>query len=136
MNASLVQERLVAALAGFFGALALLLAGLGIYGVTAYAVARRRTEIGIRMALGAQRARVARLVLSRVAVLIGIGIAAGVVVSVWASRFIAALLFGIQPSDAATMAVAAAVLAAVGASAGWLPAWRASRTDPAQILRH
>jgi putative ABC transport system permease protein len=135
VNASLAQERMVALLAGFFGALALLLAGLGLYGVTAYAVARRRTEIGIRMALGAQPAGVIRLVLSRVAILVGIGIVAGATASVWASRFVSALIFGIPPRDPMTLAAAAVVLAAVGASAGWLPAWRASRTDPARVLR-
>jgi hypothetical protein len=135
VNASLAQERMVALLAGFFGALALLLAGLGLYGVTASAVARRRAEIGIRMALGAQPAGVIRLVLSRVAILVGIGIVVGATASVWASRFVSALIFGIQPRDPTTLAAAAVVLAAVGASAGWLPAWRASRTDPAQVLR-
>jgi putative ABC transport system permease protein len=135
VNASLAQERMVALLAGFFGALALLLAGLGFYGVTAYAVARRRTEIGIRMALGAQPAGVIRLVLSRVAILVGFGIVVGVITSMWASRFVSVLIFGIPPRDPMTLAAAAVVLAAVGASAGWLPAWRASRTDPAQVLR-
>jgi len=135
VNASLAQERMVALLAGFFGALALLLAGLGLYGVTAYAVARRRTEIGIRMALGAQPAGVIRLVLSRVAILVGFGIVVGVIASMWASRFVSVLIFGIPPRDPMTLAAAAVVLAAVGASAGWLPAWRASRTDPAQVLR-
>jgi predicted permease len=135
VNASLTQERLVAMLAGFFGALALLLAGLGLYGVTSYAVSRRRTEIGIRMALGAPPAGVVRLVLSRVTLLVGIGIAAGCGLSLWAAQFVSTLLFGLQPRDPATMAAAAAALAAVGAIAGWLPAYRASRIDPARVLR-
>ena len=82
---SLAQDRLVAMLSGFFGVLALLLAGLGLYGVTAYAVARRRTEIGIRMALGAPPARVVRLVAARVALLVGAGVIVGAAVSLWAS---------------------------------------------------
>jgi putative ABC transport system permease protein len=135
VNASLAQERIVAMLSGFFGALALLLAGLGLYGVTSYAVTRRRTEIGIRMALGAEPAGVVRLVLSRVSVLIGIGVAAGAGISVWASKFVASLLYGLEPRDPATLIGAAVTLAAIGAMAGWLPAYRASRIDPAEVLR-
>jgi putative ABC transport system permease protein len=125
----------VAMLAGFFGALALLLAGLGLYGVTSYAVSRRRTEIGIRMALGAAPAGVVRLVLSRVTLLVGIGVLAGAAVSVWASQFVATLLYGLAPRDPITLVGSAAVLASVGAVAGWLPAYRASRIDPAEVLR-
>jgi putative ABC transport system permease protein len=135
VNASLTQERLVAMLSGFFGALALLLAGLGLYGVTSYAVSRRRTEIGIRMALGAAPAGVVRLVLSRVTLLVGIGVVLGAGVSVWASQFVATLLYGLEPRDPVTLAGSAAVLATVGALAGWLPAHRASRIDPAEVLR-
>jgi predicted permease len=132
---SLTQERLVAMLSGFFGALALLLAGIGLYGVTSYAVARRRTEIGIRMALGAQPIGVIGLVLRRVAVLVACGAAAGIVITVWASTFIATLLFQLQPRDPATLAIATALLGSIGAAAGGLPAWRASRIDPAHVLR-
>ncbi len=135
VNASLTQERLVAMLSGFFGGLALLLAGLGLYGVTSYAVSRRRTEIGIRMALGAAPAGVVRLVLSRVSVLVGIGVIVGAGVSVWASQFVASLLYGLQPRDPVTLVGSAVTLAAVGALAGWLPARRASRIDPAEVLR-
>jgi putative ABC transport system permease protein len=135
VNASLTQERIVALLSGFFGALALLLAGLGLYGVTSYAVSRQRTEIGIRMALGAAPGSVVRLVLSRVTRLVVGGIVTGAGVSLWASQFVSTLLFGIEPRDPATLAGSAAVLAAVGALAGWLPAYRASRIDPAQVLR-
>jgi predicted permease len=135
VNASLAQERLVAILAGFFGALALLLAGLGLYGVTSYAVSRRRTEIGIRMALGAAPAGVVRLVLSRVTLLVGIGVAVGAAVSIWAAKFVASLLYGLEPRDPVTLVGAAAVLGTVGAIAGWLPAHRASRIDPAEVLR-
>jgi len=135
VDASLTQERIIATLSGFFGGLALLLAGLGLYGVTSYAVARRRTEIGIRMALGAQPSEVVRMVLARVSVLVGAGVAAGAGLSAWASTFVATLLFGLQPRDPATLAGSAAVLAAVGALAAWLPARRASRIDPAEVLR-
>ncbi len=136
VNASLTQERLVATLSGFFGALALLLAGLGLYGVTAYAVNRRRTEIGIRMALGAQRRSVVRMVLGRVAVLVAIGVAIGGAVSWWAARFVAALLYGLAPRDAATFVGAALVLILIGGLAGLIPAARASRIDPARVLRN
>jgi len=132
---SLAQDRLVAMLSGFFGALALLLAALGLYGVAAYAVARRRTEIGIRVALGAQPSGIVRLVLARVGLLVGAGIGIGVVCSLWASTLIASLLYGLTPRDPSTLVSAAIVLGAVAAIAGWLPAYRASRIDPAQVLR-
>jgi ABC-type antimicrobial peptide transport system permease subunit len=135
IRASLIQDRLVALLGGFFGALALLLAALGLYGVTSYAVSRRRTEIGIRMALGAAPSGVVRLVLTRVTVLVAIGVAIGTGVSVWAAKFVSALLYGLEPRDPATLAGAAITLAIVGACAGWLPAHRASRIDPANVLR-
>src|SRR5207244_10305199 len=103
VNAALTQERVVAMLSGFFGGLALLLAGLGLYGVTSYAVSRRRTEIGIRMALGAAPAGVVRLVLSRVSMLVGLGVVVGAGVSAWASQFVTTLLYGLAPPDPATV---------------------------------
>jgi predicted permease len=130
-----IRERLLALLSGFFGALALLMAALGLYGVTTYSVNRRRTEIGIRMALGAAPAGIVQLVLSRVSVLVGTGILIGVGVSVWASRFVASLLYDVEPRDPMTLVTAVLMLVAVGALAGWLPAWRASRLDPASVLR-
>ncbi|HEY2906942.1 MAG TPA: ABC transporter permease [Vicinamibacterales bacterium] len=135
VDAALVQERLTAILGTFFGALALVLAGLGLYGVTAYAVARRRGEIGIRLALGAAPIRVVRLVLSRVAGLVGVGILLGGLVSAWASQFVNSLLYGVTPRDPLTFAAAIATLVVVAAVAGWLPARRASRIDPAEALR-
>ena len=135
VDASLTQERLIALLAGFFGMLALLLAGLGLYGVTSHAVIRRRAEIGIRMTLGAEPAGIVRLVLVRVFLLIALGVSIGTAVSMWSSQFIASLLYDLQPRDAVTAISAAVTLTAVGAIAGWLPAYRASRIDPAQVLR-
>jgi ABC-type antimicrobial peptide transport system permease subunit len=135
VNAALTQERIVAMLSGFFGALALLLAGLGLYGVTSYAVSRRRTELGIRMALGALPGGVIRLVLRRVAILVGLGIVVGGGVSLWAGRFVTPLIYGLQPRDPLTLAGAVVLLGAIGALAGWLPARRASRIDPARVLR-
>jgi ABC-type antimicrobial peptide transport system permease subunit len=135
VDASLAQDRLVAMLSGFFGGLALLLAALGLYGVTAYAVARRRTEIGIRMALGAAPAGVVRMVLTRVSRLVGAGVLVGAAISLAASTLIGSLLYGVEPRDPLTLAGAALTLAAVGGLAAWPPAYRASRVDPAEVLR-
>jgi predicted permease len=135
VDASLTRERVVAWLAGFFGALALLLAALGLYGVTSYAVTRRRAEIGVRMALGAEPASVLRLVLVRVFMLVGLGVIIGTAVSVWSSQFIASLLYDLQPRDSVTLVTAALTLTTVGAIAGWLPAHRASRINPTHVLR-
>ena len=135
LDAALIQERIVAVLSGSFGTFALLLSSVGLYGVTMYAVNRRRTELGIRMAIGAAPAQVVRLVLARVAVLIGLGVVIGAGASVWASRFVASLLYGLEPGDPVTIVASAAVLAATGALAGWMPAYRASRIDPAEVLR-
>jgi predicted permease len=135
VDAQLVRERLVAVLSGFFGVLALVMAGVGLYGVTAYAVNCRRTEIGVRMALGADATRVVRLVLGRVAWLVGIGVAVGLLLSVWAAKFVTTLVYGLEPRDVVTLAAASMVLALVGGVAAWLPARRASRIDPAEVLR-
>ena len=129
------QERLVALLAGAFGTLGLVLAGLGLYGITAYAVTVRRSEIGIRMALGAVAGRIVRLVLARVAILVASGAVAGIAVSLWLSRFVASLLYGVQPHDKATLLAAFIVLASVGLVAGAIPASKAARTNPATVLR-
>jgi putative ABC transport system permease protein len=132
---SLNRERLLATLSGFFGALALLLATVGLYGVISYNVARRGNEIGIRMALGAARARVLRMILTEVVVLIGIGLAIGVATALASARLIASLLYGVAPTDPLTFSLAAIILAAVAALAGFLPAHRASRLDPMTALR-
>ena len=128
-------DRLMAQLAGFFGGLGLLLAGLGLYGVTAYGLSRRRTEIGIRLALGADPNRVMRFVLARVSLLVVAGVAAGIAVSLWASRFVAGLLYGLEPQDPATVAGTAAVLLTIGIAAAWFPVRRATRMDPGAVLR-
>jgi predicted permease len=134
VSAAMLQERLVATLSAFFGALALLLAGLGLYGVTSYAVTRRRNEIGIRMALGAAPRSVALRVVGRAAMLIAGGIVAGTLVSLWVSQLASPLLFGLQPRDPATLVAAVGVLALIGVIAAWLPARRAARIDPARVL--
>ena len=134
-EAKLVRERIIAILSAFFGALALLLAGIGLYGVTSYGVSRRRAEIGIRMALGADARAVIRLVLGRVATLVILGVAIGAALSFYVSRFVAALIFGVEPGDPSTLIGAAVVLGGVGALAAWLPARRASRIDPIEVFR-
>jgi predicted permease len=135
VNAALIPERLLAIVCGFFGGLAVLLAAIGLYGVTSYGVHRRRSELGIRVALGASPARVIRSVLGRVGALVAAGLAGGAIVSVWAARFVETLLFGIAPNDPATLVAASIMLALVAGVAGWLPARRAARIDPAQVLR-
>jgi putative ABC transport system permease protein len=135
LRATVIQERIVALMSGFFGGLAMLLAALGVYGVTAYSVGRRRPEIAIRMALGASAPGVVRLVLGRVVMLILVGAAIGIGVSLWASKFVGSLLFGVEARDPATLAAAAVVLVSVGLFAGWLPARSVSRLDPTTALR-
>jgi putative ABC transport system permease protein len=135
VDGALVQERMVAMLSGFFGGLALLLAGLGLYGVTAHMVGRRRAEIGIRMALGSTPGSVVRRVLARVAVLVAAGVVLGAVASAWAVRFVSTLLFDVEARDPWTFAGSALLLIAVACAAAWLPARRAARIDPATVLR-
>jgi putative ABC transport system permease protein len=135
VDAQMVRERVLASLSAFFGALALLLAGLGLYGVTAYSVSRRRSEIGIRIALGAKPGGIVALVWHRAALLVTIGIAVGLGASLWLSQFVESLLFGLRPHDPITLTAAIVVLAAIGGLAAWLPARRASRIDPAVVLR-
>ncbi len=132
---ALRQERLIATVAGLFGGLALLLAVVGLYGVTAYTVSRRRSEIGVRLALGATPPQVLRLVLGRVALLVSAGIVAGVGLSLWAGEAVRVLLHGLEPNDPVTLAGAALVLLLTGGIAGAIPAWRAARTHPAVALR-
>jgi len=135
LQESLTRDRLMAALAGAFGVLAGSLAVLGLYGVIAYMVARRRNEIGVRIALGASRGRVILLVLREAVLLLGIGLAAGTGFAIWAGRAAAALVYGITPRDPLTLGGAVALLAAVALFASYGPARRASRLQPMEALR-
>ncbi len=136
LDDSLLQERLVASLSSLFGALALLLAGVGLYGLTAYTVNRRTNEIGIRIALGAKRTQIARMVLRETLLLIIMGLAIGLPASFGASRLIASELYGLKSGDPSTILVASFLLAAIAAIATYLPARRASRVDPMVALRY
>jgi len=133
---NLVQERLIATLSSFFGALALLLAAIGLYGVIAYNVARRTREIGIRMSLGARSGHVLWMVLRDCLLMVSAGVLVGVPVGAWLSRLVNHQLFGIHPGDPSTIAGAVAMLVLVASAAGYLPAQRASRADPMVALRH
>jgi putative ABC transport system permease protein len=135
VNASTAQDRVVAQLSGSFSLVALLLAALGIYGVTAYGVAQRRSEMAIRLALGAKPSGIVRTVLRPVWVLMTVGAVIGTGLSLWAAVFLRSLLFGVDPRDPGSLIAAVVVLVGVGILAGSLPAWRASRTDPAVLLR-
>ena len=135
LSDSLLRERLMAMLSAAFGLLAALLATLGLYGVIAYMVARRRKEIGIRMALGADRSGVVRLVLREAALLLAIGLAAGVALSLWAGQLAGALLYGVQPRDALSLVSGCLLLSAIALIASYLPARRAAADDPMSALR-
>src|SRR5947209_908604 len=132
---SLLQERLMATLSGFFGFLAALLATVGLYGVISYTVARRTNEIGIRMALGAQRGGVIGMIMREAGVLLGIGIVIGAALALAAARTATSFLFGLKPHDPLTLSLAIVSLAAVAACASFVPAHRASRLDPMAALR-
>jgi predicted permease len=132
---SLVQQKLVARLASFFGLLALLLACVGLYGVMSYGVSRRTNEIGIRMALGARTHSVLWLVLREALMLVGIGLAVGVLASLAVTRTAASLLYELKPNDPLTITFATLLLAGVAALASYLPARRAARVDPMVALR-
>ena len=133
---SLARERAVARLTGFFGALALLLAAIGLYGVMSYSVARRTNELGLRMALGAPRAQVLGLVMRDTARLVAAGVAAGLVAAVATTRLAASQLFGLGAFDPPTVVTATLAMVAVALAAGFLPARRAADTDPMVALRH
>jgi putative ABC transport system permease protein len=130
-----IRERLLALLSGYFGIFALLLGAVGIYGVTAHSVTRRRTELGIRIAIGASRPAIVRAVMGRLFALCGAGIVAGCLIAFWAGGFVRALLFDTTPRDPVSMAVSALALIVVAASAAWIPARRAAHLDPADVLR-
>ncbi len=132
---SLVRERLLALLATFFAALALILACIGVYGVMAYRVARRTREIGIRIAVGARRQSVVWMMVRETLLLVAIGAALGTLASLAASRYIAGQLFGVTPRDPVAIGVALLVLGIVTMVAGYMPARQASRIDPVRALR-
>ena len=132
---SLSRERLLAMLAGFFGALALTLSMIGLYGTMSYAVARRRVEIGVRLALGAAPGSIVQMVVREAGWLIVIGLVLGVGVAVAGTRSLEAFLFGVTPTDPRTIAVCGAFLVLAALAAAALPAWRASRSDPLTALR-
>jgi putative ABC transport system permease protein len=135
VDKTLMRERLMAMLSGFFGGLAALLATIGLYGVMSYTVARRRNEIGIRMALGAERRDVVGMVMREAATLLAAGLAVGGALAIGAARTANALLFGLKPSDPATLAISIAGLAFVAMCASYVPALRASRLEPTEALR-
>jgi predicted permease len=132
---SLLRERLMATLSGFFGVLALLLASIGLYGLLSYGVASRRNEIGIRMALGAGSRSVLSLILREALFLVLIGIGLGIPVVLYVGRFASTLLFELSPNDPTSLAISGAVLLMVALLAGYLPARRATKVDPLVALR-
>jgi len=133
---SLGEQRLVAMLTTLFGLVALLLAAVGLYGVMSYSVARRTSEIGIRMALGAQRGDVTRLVLRETMTLVSVGVALGLAGALGAGRVLSSLLFGLAPTDPVAFAAATLLLTGVAAVASYVPARRASQVDPMAALRY
>ena len=135
LDRSLQRERMLAVLSALFGGVALALSMLGLYGVMAYTVARRRNEIGVRIALGADEGRVLRMVLGDVARVVGIGLLLGAAGALASGKLVSSFLYGMEPAEPAIMALAAAGLAAVALMAGLIPALRASRLDPVAALR-
>ena len=136
IDESIYIDRMIAALSSFFGALATLLAAIGLYGVMAYSVARRTREIGLRMALGAERGHVVWLVMREVTLLAGIGIAVALPVAYGLGRAVNSQLYGVQPADFGVLAGGTVLLALVAGVAGYVPARRASRVDPLVALRY
>jgi putative ABC transport system permease protein len=135
IRTSFLRERMMAIISGFFGALAALIAMVGLYGVMSYMVARRKNEIGIRMALGAARGDVLRMILRDATTLLAIGVAVGAIAALSAAQMAKSLLFGLTPNDPATLAAAVVGLGAVALVASYVPARRASRLEPTIALR-
>ena len=135
LDAYYTRERLLAVLSAFFGTLALLLAVVGLYGVTGYFVNQRQREIAIRMALGARPGGVVAGVVRRFGLLTASGVATGLVLAWWAARLVRTLLYGVDAHDTGTYVAAAIVILIVGLAASWLPARRAARINPAELLR-
>jgi predicted permease len=135
VSESLRLPRTLATLSGFFGSLALLLATIGLYGIMSYSVTRRRNEIGVRIALGAAQSRVVRMVVGEVGRMVVAGIIVGTLLTLSVTRLVSSFLYGVKPTDPATMVISAAALAIVAVAAAMLPAWRAARIDPVSALR-
>ncbi|HEY8061326.1 MAG TPA: FtsX-like permease family protein, partial [Gemmatimonadales bacterium] len=135
VSESLARPRVLAVLSGFFGALALLLAVIGLYGTMAYSVTQRRNEIGIRMALGAGNWRMVRMVVSEAGILVAAGIVGGTALALASTRVLASFLYGVTPTDPATLGISVVVLATIAMAATAAPAWRAARLDPMTALR-
>ncbi len=135
LHDSLQRERLLAIVSGFFGLLAAILATVGLYGVVAYGVARRSHEFGIRMALGAAPGRIAGMVLRETAVLVSIGLGAGLLLALAATRAAAGMLYGLAPHDPVAFVLAAGLLAIVALAASAVPARRAAAVEPVVALR-
>lgn len=133
---TLLEERAIAMLSSFFAAMALLLAGTGLFGLTSYAISRRTREIGIRLALGSQRRGILRMILRETLLLTAAGIGIGLPCALAATRLIAHMLFGVSPHDPLTLATASGALIAIGATAGYLAARRAMKVDPMVALRY
>jgi ABC-type antimicrobial peptide transport system permease subunit len=133
---SLLRDRLMATLSGFFGGLAALLAMVGLYGVISYSVARRTNEIGIRMALGAQRLNIVNMVLGEAGLLLVIGLVVGTVLTLFLGKTASTLLYGLKPHDPLTITLAALGLAGVAILASYIPARRASGLNPMVALRN
>jgi predicted permease len=132
---SILTERLIAKLSAFFGGLAVLLAAIGLYGLMSYTVARRTSEIGVRMALGARQSTITTMILREIVVLVAVGSAVGAIAAVGLARFVESLMFGLRPRDPLTVAVSVALLLIIGLFAGYLPARRAARINPIVALR-
>ena len=135
MRASTAQQRFTMLLLGCFGLMSLLMGGAGLYGVMSYSVARRTKEIGVRMAIGAQRTDILRMVLREAGLLVGLGLVVGLAASLAGAQLLRSLLFGIAPRDPFTLAATCGVLLLTGLFAAWWPASRAASTEPMQALR-
>jgi putative ABC transport system permease protein len=135
VDATLSTPRFTGVLLGTFATLALMLSAIGIYGVLSYVVSRRTREIGIRVAIGAQRAEVIRLVLRSGLSLALVGVVIGVAAAAWASQLMRGLLHDVRPGDPLTFLAVGVLLSAVAALASFVPAWRASRVDPVVVLK-
>lgn len=135
VGASLMRDQLVAALSGFFGLLAVLLATIGIYGLVSFGIAQRTREIGVRMALGAEQRAILKMIVREAVALVCAGLLAGGVLVLALGRSVGALVYGLEPDDPVTLLAAALLLAGAALSASVVPARRAARLDPMAALR-